>query len=384
LNAALVFVTARDGRWVETGFSDGKVRTDVLERLPDAGDETADAEIATQLARAGTWIAPPGRAFDGMVDRYRGQLGVGNVWLLPVIRERKWVGGALFNASADVVAARRAEAVQIEALSAAVGLAIAQAQARGEALAMSDELAQINRRWAATQAELVRARALHTVVAMAAGAAHELNNPLAVISGRAQMLRGRVADDETKRLLDMIALQAQACSDIVTELMEFANPRAPKPESIDLREFFDSLVIELADAGLLDASCLAIKMPSDRLLVRFDREQFGGVFRELIRNSIDATEPFSRRLTVKVASDLAEESIVIELSDNGRGMTTEVLASAMDPFFSHRPAGRGRGLGLARVQRWLQQNGGAMRIRSRPGEGTTAELCVPAMGQKPA
>jgi putative nucleotidyltransferase with HDIG domain len=384
LDAVLVFVTAHDGQWVETGFSDGKIRTDVLERTPDAGDERAGAETAAQMAKAGTWIAPPGRAFDGMVDRYRGQLGTGHVWLLPVVRERKWVGGVLFSATADIVAARRAEAVQVEALSAAVGLAIAQAQTRGEALALSDELAQINRRWAATQAELVRARALHTVVAMAAGAAHELNNPLAVISGRAQMLRGRAADDETKRLLDMIAQQAQTCSDIVTELMEFANPRAPNPESIDLREFFNSLVKELAGAGLLDGSCLSIEMPSDTLMVRFDREQLGGVFRELIRNSIEATEPFLRRLTIKIAADLAEESIVIELSDNGRGMTTEVLANAVDPFFSHRPAGRGRGLGLARVQRWLQQNGGVMRIRSRSGEGTTAELCVPAVGQEQA
>jgi putative nucleotidyltransferase with HDIG domain len=382
--AMLVFGTARDGRWVETGFSDGKIRTDVLERPPGSPDETADAEAAAQLAKAGTWIAPPARVFDALTDRYRGQLGTGSVWLLPLIRERKWCGGAIFTAPTDVVAALRGEAAQIEALSAAVGLAIAQAQTRGEALAMSDELAQINRRWAATQAELVRARALQTVVAMAAGAAHELNNPLAVISGRAQMLRGRVQDEETKRLLDMIAKQAQACSDIVTELMDFANPRPPSPGPIDLRDFLNSLVKELADAGLLDGSCLSVELPSDTLMVRFDREQLRGVFRELLLNSVDATDAASRRLTIKAAADLAEESVVIEVTDNGRGMTAEVLANAMDPFFSHRPAGRGRGLGLARAQRWLQQNGGAMRIRSRPTEGTTAELRVPAMARPPA
>jgi signal transduction histidine kinase len=298
-----------------------------------------------------------------------------------VIRERKWVGAMLFTATAETVGALRTETAQIEALSAAVGLAIVQAEIRGEAMAMSDELAEINRRWVATQAELVRARALQTVVAMASGAAHELNNPLAVISGRAQMLRGRVQDEDTGRLLDMIAKQAQACSDIVTELMEFANPRAPSPEPIELRGFLDSLVKALADDGLLDGAGLSIEVPSDTPMVRFDREQLNGVFRELLRNAVEATEVSSRRLTIKAAADLAEENVVIEVTDNGRGMTAEVLANALDPFFSHRPAGRGRGLGLARAQRWLQQNGGAMRIRSRPAEGTTVELRVPAVSR---
>jgi len=379
VEATLVFVTAHDGRWVEIGFSNGKSRTDVLERPPGSPDETPDTDAAAQLAKAGTWIAPPGRTFAGLTDRYRGQLGTGDIWLLPLIRERKWVGGAMFAASADAVGALRAEAAQIEALSAAVGLAIAQAQIRGVALAMSDELAQINRRLAAAQDELVRARALQTVVAMAAGAAHELNNPLAVISGRAQILRGRAQDEETKRTLEMIAKQAQACSNIVTDLMEFANPRPPSPEAIDLRQFLDSLAKELGDAGLLDAACLSVELPSDTPKVRFDREQLQGVFRELLRNSIDATEASSRRLTIKAGGDLAEENLVIEVIDNGRGMTAEVLANALDPFYSHRPAGRGRGLGLARAQRWLQQNGGAMRIQSRPTEGTTVELRVPTV-----
>ena len=99
--------------------------------------------------------------------------------------------------------------------------------------------------------------------------------------------------------------------------------------------------------------------------------------RELIANSVEATTPADGRLTVKAAPDLTEEHVVVRVSDNGRGMTADVLARAMDPFFSHRPAGRGRGLGLARVQRWIVAGQATMQIDSSPGQGTTVTLRLP-------
>lgn len=379
ISSILVFVTSEDGGWVEMGLSDGDLSSEILERPTDALDESQDAEAAVQTALAGTWIAPPGRAFDALIDRYRGRLGEGPTWLLPLVREQHWVGGAMFAADGGAVARLRSESVEFGALSAAVGLALAQAQAQAAAAALSDELAESNRRLATTQAELSRAKILKTVVAMAAGAAHELNNPLAVISARAQMLRDRTSDAEVRDALDTITKQAHAGSNIVTELMEFAEPRAPVPEDVQLGEFLNTLIAKpdlAASLGMVPA----IEVPSDTPLVRFDREQLAQTFRELFRNAVDATDPASRRLTIKAAPDLTEENVVVVVTDNGRGMTAEVLNRAVDPFFSHRPAGRGHGLGLARVHRWLQENGGAIRIESDPGEGTSVTLRLPAAG----
>lgn len=384
LRAAIVFVISQDGRWAEIGASDGKISSEAWQCGVNAAEAWAEAERAAGLAAAGTWIAPPGRAFDALLDRYRGVFGGETTWLLPVIRERQWVGGAIFPASADAVAALRAESAEIEAFSGAVGLAVAQAQGRTEALTLSDELAGISRRLAATQAQLVQTKSLQTIVRMAAGAAHELNNPLAVISGRAQMLRSRTQEEDTRGMLEIIAQQAQACSDIVSDLMEFANPRPASPERIQLRELIDSLQRELAEAGLLDGSVVSVELPARTADVHFDRGQLRGVFRELIQNALEATDVSSRRLTIKASDDLAEKYLVVEVDDNGRGMTAEVLANAMDPFFSHRPAGRGRGLGLARVRRWLDLNGGSIEIRSRVGEGTTVELRLPIAGHERA
>jgi putative nucleotidyltransferase with HDIG domain len=375
--SVLVFVTSAESRWVETGLSDGRLGSWIVEQAGGGAETREDVESALRLAEAGTWIGPPGRGFDEIVGRYQSRLGGCNRWLLPIVQSRRWVGGAVFSATDAVAASLRAEGVQLAAISAAVGSAVSQAQARTAAVALSDELAEINRRTAAMQAELVQARALRTVAAMAMGAAHELNNPLAVISGRAQMLRQRVNDEETRRLLETIEIQARSCSDIVTELMQFADPRPPQPESISLPAFLEELRVNLSSSGLLDGRALIVEASSDTPAINFDREQLNGVFRELIRNAIEATEASSGRLTIKAATDLAEEIVVVELTDNGRGMTTEILVQATDPFFSHRPAGRGRGMGLARTQRWLQQNGATMRIRSEVGQGATVELRFP-------
>ncbi|MBN2560701.1 MAG: HDOD domain-containing protein [Phycisphaerae bacterium] len=376
----LTFVDSEDARWLDIGLSDGSIHSEILELPPDTPHQSGDKTMALQSAMAGTWIAPPGQSFSGLIDRYRGVFAPGPVWLLPLVRERRWVGGALFAVDGEAVGQLRGDGTAIEAVSSAVGLVLAQAQAQTAAVALSDELAEANRRLSSMQPELLRAKTLETVVAMAAGAAHELNNPLAVISGRAQMLRDRAGEQEGRDILGAIVDQAHACSDIVTELMEFAQPRTPSPSEIDLGKCLDSLRTELASAALLAPSAFSIEVPSDTPPVRFDDEQLTRLFRELIKNAIEATDASSRRLTVKATGDLTDKNIVVVVADNGRGMTEEVRSRATDPFFSHRPAGRGRGLGLARVHRWLQQNGGTIRIDSEPGQGTRVEVQLPATG----
>ncbi|MFQ5429347.1 MAG: HDOD domain-containing protein [Phycisphaerae bacterium] len=373
----LVFVTSGDGCWFEYGHCGDERKSGIEPRPPDAPDESADAAAAVSFAHSGTWIAPPGPAFRPLVDRYRGVLGPGPTWLLPLVREQRWVGGALFAAPPERAAAIRMEATEIEALSAAIGLAIAQAQAQFSAAALGDELVEVNRHLVATQNELLEAKTLKTIVAMAAGAAHELNNPLAVIAGRAQALRAQAQDADVREALDAVLKQAHVCSDIVSELMGFARSSAPRPERVALPAVFESLKTELLSDGLLEGGILDIAVASDTPPVHFDRGHLTGLLREILRNGIEATAPQARRLTVKARRDLAEECVVVTVADNGRGMTKEVHARALDPFFSSRPAGRGRGLGLARVHRWLQQGGGTIRIDTEPGRSTCVELRLP-------
>lgn len=378
VRAVVVFAAGEQEAWLEVGFCDGNVICALEPRSADPTGESEDAAAALEMARGGNWIAPPGRAFLGLVDRYRGMLGEGQVWLLPIVREDRWIGGALFSVPVSEMTSLRVEALHIQALSAAVGLSIAQAGAQAAATGLSDELAEVNRRLLDMQGELLRTRNLETIVAMAAGAAHEMNSPLAVISGRAQMLRERTPEGEVRDMLDTITDRAHACSDIVTDLMEFAQVPQPAPQRVDLGEMLDALMTELVSAGLLESDALRVEVSSDTPRVLFDPTWLNRIFTELFQNAINATQPLSRRLTVKAKPHLTEDSVVVEVLDNGHGIPADVLGRVLDPFFSYRPAGRSRGLGLARVQRWLQLAGGAIRIESELGCGTSVHLRLPS------
>lgn len=374
--AVAVFAAGHEGRWMEVGLSAGAMHSEIINPCAVTTAWQADTTHALRMAEAGVWIMPVGRAFGVVIDRYQGRLGEGQIWLLPIVCQRNWVAGAIFAADPALPAEWRGETAELEALSAAVGLAIAQAQAQSAARTLSDELARINRRWAAMQAEVLRSRTLQSIVAMAAGAAHELNNPLAVISGRAQMLRAAAPDPASREALDTIVRQAHDCSDIVRQLMEFAEPPAARPEHVALQD----AVAEASKAVLSEepaSAALAIDLPAGLPPVWFDRAQLVRILRELFDNAWEATQPDRRRITIKAAPDLSEETLVVSVSDNGRGMTAEALSRAMDPFFSSRPAGRGRGLGLARVGRWLSDGRGAIRIESTPDVGTSVEIRLP-------
>ncbi|MCG8404441.1 MAG: HDOD domain-containing protein [Phycisphaerales bacterium] len=375
--SVLVFVASEDRRWAEVGLCDGNVKESIDPDPIHPQSEADETLTSVELAKAGTWIAPPGQMHLPLIDRYRGTLGPGPLWLLPIVREQRWVGGALFAAATAKVTSLRMESEEIEGLSTAIGLAISQAQAQAAALRLGDELMTVNRRLVTTRDELLQAKTLESVVTMAAGAAHELNNPLAVISGRAQMLLESVRDADVRETLETILKQTHACSDIVTELMAFARSPSPEPEAVDLGSCIKTLRTELSSAGLVEVDALNVEGMSDTPPVWFDRRLLNRLLKELIQNAIEATDSASRRLTVKAVPHLAEECVVITVTDNGRGMTAKALGHAMDPFFSNRPAGRGRGLGLSRVQRWLQQGGGAIRIDSTPGQGTHVEVQLP-------
>ncbi len=374
---AVVFVISECGEWLDLGWAEGQTRSAIYQRTGDRSDGSTDGALAAETTMAGIWLTPPPEVFADVVDRARGALGGGSIRLLPLVNQGRWVGGALLAGESADLSALSMQIEGLAALSNSIGLAVARAKEHTAARRLADELAEANRRSSSLEPELVRRQTLETVLAMAAGAAHELNNPLAVISGRAQLLRGRVTTDDDRSALQEIARQAQTASDIVTELMDFAQPCEPVPESVELPDFFETFRAELISERLLEDASLMVEIARNVPPVWFDRKQLSHLLRELVANSIDATSPDDRRLAVKAAADLTEEHVVVSVSDNGRGMTADVLGRAMDPFFSHRPAGRGRGLGLARVYRWIVAGKAAIRIDSQPGQGTKVTLRLP-------
>ena len=142
----------------------------------------------------------------------------------PLICGGRWIGGVLLPACGHESNGTNS---MVEHVAGALALALAMVQGRSRAIELSEQLAGASQVLAATQEALAEAKMLTAVGEMAAGAAHELNNPLAVVSGRAQLMREKARRKEEKEAWELIADQARRISDIVTELMDFASPPPP-------------------------------------------------------------------------------------------------------------------------------------------------------------
>src|SRR5205085_7998878 len=138
-----------------------------------------------------------------------------------------------------------------------------------------------------SQSESARMRSLAMVGEMAAGAAHELNNPLAVISGRAQLLDRQGLSDEVGKTAGIISAHAARASGIVSELMEFAKPAPPQPRELDIAALLGEMRESQIRSGPLSPGQIELRVSDDLPRVRADESQIRILFDELIRNAVE-------------------------------------------------------------------------------------------------
>jgi signal transduction histidine kinase len=112
--------------------------------------------------------------------------------------------------------------------------------------------------------------------------------------------------------------------------------------------------------------------------VMVDPKQVAAAMTEVMDNALSATDASSGHITIHAAFDPYSSRVAVTISDNGCGMDESTLKRAFDPFFSSKPAGRRRGLGLPKALRWVESSGGSMRIESRPEQGTRTLILLPA------
>ena len=215
------------------------------------------------------------------------------------------------------------------------------------------------------------------LVEMAAGAAHELNNPLSVISGRAQLLAEKEDDAEKKQILQQIQANAAELSGIIDGLMSFASPEPPKPTLTSVQQILTEaaqLAAQKADVEQPDVQTEVDDSVSD---VFVDSAQIVSAIANVFTNSIESYPDGPGPINVIAEADTSAAFVKLQISDQGRGMDAETLQKATQPFFSARGAGRKRGMGLAYADRLIQSNRGLMDISSEPGSGTTVTIMLP-------
>jgi putative nucleotidyltransferase with HDIG domain len=287
------------------------------------------------------------------------------------------IGGVFWGAPIGEAQRLSTQTQEILAISSGWSLALRMAQIREEARSLAEQLAEANRKLHTANEEIHRGKMMISVGEMAAGAAHEMNNPLAVISGRSQLLASQLTDPKQKAAAKQVADQADRLSEIITELMDFAKPTPPKPREVDLADLVDRAIHEAKQHLEMADRKVEITM-GDIPPVAVDPEQVGAALQAVVDNAINATDARTGQISVHAAYDQYSQRVVLAIADNGCGMDDHTLKHAFDPFFSSRPAGRRRGMGLAKAMRWIESSSGSIRLESRPNHGTRSVILLPA------
>ncbi len=332
--------------------------------LADAGMPLGGEAAPSRAERAEAWL------FE------RHDLGQGPFYTMPMVVEGTKVGGIVFGFEDAERSLTRQEATELAGLAGMAGVALKWSNAEAELVALSEELAEVNRELRMAQEDLVQKRSVASLSEMAAGAAHEINNPLAIISGRAQRL---LADEENEKRAEMcrsIIAQADRVSDIISELRQFAVPPTPQPREIDPVALAEAAV-EAVQGQAGEATVVRVEAPPHAPAIRVDPDQVRDALVEVLRNALEATAE-GGTVTVLVQPVAAEEVVRLLVIDDGPGMAPQDRARAFDPFYSRQEAGRHRGLGLPRAFRAVELSGGRMALESKPGHGTTVRLTFPS------
>jgi signal transduction histidine kinase len=241
----------------------------------------------------------------------------------------------------------------------------------------------------------LQALKLQAMAELAAGAGHEINNPLAVISGQAQYLLNHEAEPAGQKALQTIIAQTQRIHVVLKEMMQFARPPRPQKQLLDAAGLIQEAVTDLNDLaaqrhvqvlvgqglGATDEGREARDSepspltPRSSHLLYADPRQLRTALACLVRNAIEAA-PAEGWASVRLETP-APDRIEFVVEDNGPGLSPALREHLFDPFYSGRPAGRGRGLGLPTAWRLAREHGGDVRFEDLPQGPTRFVLSLP-------
>ena len=216
---------------------------------------------------------------------------------------------------------------------------------------------------------------------LAYGASHEINNPLANISARAQALLRDELNPERRQALEAIRQQAMRAHEMISDLMLFARPPALEFLPVDLNELLHDIVERVAAECERRNVRLRLQVPREAITIAADTQQLTVAVTALCTNSLEAIGTDGTIEISMQAPQMTNEFVTIAVTDTGAGMTDEVRRHLFDPFFSGREAGRGLGFGMSKAWRIITDHGGTIGVSSEAGEGTTISIQLPVSGR---
>jgi signal transduction histidine kinase len=316
------------------------------------------------------------------LDLLRGYaLGAVDYVPVPVVPE-------LLRAKVKVFAELYRKTRQLESLNAELENRVAErtaelARANAE---LEERVEERTREREAALAQVHEMQKLESLGQLTGGVAHDFNNLLMAILGNLELVRKRVDDERAVRLVDGAIQGAERGATLTKRMLAFARRQELKPEAVDIAKLVDSM-IEMLRRSVGPTIEITTEFEPGLAPTRVDPNQLELALLNLSVNARDAM-PNGGHLNITARADrvaagqmpglMPGDYVFIGITDTGCGMDEATLRRAAEPFFTTKDRGRGTGLGLSMVDGLVGQSGGAMRIGSRPGFGTTVELWLPA------
>ncbi|HBS29789.1 MAG TPA: hypothetical protein DEB06_10155 [Phycisphaerales bacterium] len=268
----------------------------------------------------------------------------------------------------------------VAALRASWGAALVASAQHDGARRLAEQLAEANRDMSALQARLVESESMARLGELAAGAAHEMNNPLTIISGNLQLLADSTLDPSRERGLRAAIEASDRLADLIGSLHLYASSPTVRREATTMR----AVLMAAIETGSRRADPQEAA-PGSGVVVNIEPGCDGPVWAdpgllteaasELVANALRSGS--ESPVEVRAHLDPFDGRLMITVTDGGRGLSERARKHAFDPFFSEHPAGRRSGLGLTRARRLVELHGGTVALESGPGQGTCARIVLP-------
>jgi signal transduction histidine kinase len=252
-----------------------------------------------------------------------------------------------------------------------------QATSRDEIGELARALERMTAQLRQSREQLVQAGKLASIGEMSAAVAHGLRNPLASLRAAAQLVRRHPGSPSATEHLDAIVEEVDRLDRRISHLLSFSRPAPFHPVNESVPRLIEELLPALTQPMREQGVALENTVPASLPPVRVDPMQIEQAILEIVSNALDAMPSGGRlRINAYAGDGAGPDAVVVEVSDTGGGIPEHALASVCEPFFTTRQ--EGTGLGLAIAKRYIEQNGGRLEIASRPGEGTTVRVRLPA------
>jgi PAS domain S-box-containing protein len=234
--------------------------------------------------------------------------------------------------------------------------------------------------WKKVQERMMEADRLASIGQLAAGLAHEINNPLGIIKGFTGILLKRTSENDPARSdLQMINTNVDACKRIVEDLLKFSRRTETKPESININNLIDEVLdlfsYKFEEKGISVLRNYGAGIPD----IMVDVEKMRQVLINVVMNAFQAIDG-EGVIAVETSFDVEGRRLILSISDNGVGIPEDIMGKVFEPFFTTKEPGEGTGLGLSVSYGIVKEHGGDIIVESREGRGSRFIIQLPYKG----